>query len=203
MAWNLKGQLVESCSCNMFCPCWFGVQDLMVMDQGWCGGVLGFRVGEGVSDGVDLDGREVVLAAHFPGPTMFDGSGTARLLIDDAADDAQHQALETIFQGKAGGPMEVIASLMSTWLPTEKADIVFSLEGETITMSVDGVGDVSSQLLRDPDGNAFNLTGGGFITGFGMESVDLAPAPGRWSDSELPVQWDTRSGARGDFVWAA
>jgi hypothetical protein len=44
MAWNLKGQLVESCSCNMFCPCWFGVQDLMIMDQGWCAGVLGFRI---------------------------------------------------------------------------------------------------------------------------------------------------------------
>ena len=24
MAWNLKGQMIESCSCNMFCPCWFG-----------------------------------------------------------------------------------------------------------------------------------------------------------------------------------
>ena len=33
MAWNLKGQMIQSCSCNMFCPCWFGVQELMIMDE--------------------------------------------------------------------------------------------------------------------------------------------------------------------------
>ena len=36
MAWTLKGQMTENCSCNMFFPCWFAVQDYMVMDQGWC-----------------------------------------------------------------------------------------------------------------------------------------------------------------------
>ena len=35
MAWNLRAQVIESCSCNMLCPCWFGVTDLMVMDRGW------------------------------------------------------------------------------------------------------------------------------------------------------------------------
>jgi hypothetical protein len=23
MVWQLSGQLIETCSCNMFCPCWF------------------------------------------------------------------------------------------------------------------------------------------------------------------------------------
>jgi hypothetical protein len=36
MAWTLKGHMTENCSCNMFCPCWFGVQEYMIMDQGWC-----------------------------------------------------------------------------------------------------------------------------------------------------------------------
>jgi hypothetical protein len=27
MAWTLKGYMTENCSCNMFCPCWFGVQE--------------------------------------------------------------------------------------------------------------------------------------------------------------------------------
>src|SRR6266511_6304130 len=36
MAWTLKGQMFENCSCNMFCPCWFAIQEYMVMDQGWC-----------------------------------------------------------------------------------------------------------------------------------------------------------------------
>ena len=33
MAWHMSGQLIESCSYNMFCPCWFTVQELMIMDS--------------------------------------------------------------------------------------------------------------------------------------------------------------------------
>ena len=50
MAWRLTGQLIETCSCNMFCPCWFTVQDLMIMDQGWCASAIAFRTREGNSD---------------------------------------------------------------------------------------------------------------------------------------------------------
>ena len=92
----------------------FGVQELMVMDQGWCDGVIGFRIREGSSDGLALDSREVLLGIHFPGPTLFDGNATARVFIEEGADDDQQRELESIFQGEKGGPMEVLASLVST-----------------------------------------------------------------------------------------
>src|SRR5262245_25134066 len=125
MSWNLKAELIETCSCNMLCPCWFAVQELMVMDQGWCDNVLVFRTLEGSSEGVPLGSRTVVMAADFPGPTLFDGKGTARLYIDDGATADQHRELEAIFQGKKGGPMEIFAGLVAKWLPTqsEKIDI--------------------------------------------------------------------------------
>ena len=85
MAWRLTGQLIETCSCNMFCPCWFTVQELMIMDQGWCASAIAFRTREGNSDGIALGGRTVVFAVDFPGPTMFDGNATARLYVDAAA----------------------------------------------------------------------------------------------------------------------
>ena len=65
MPWNLRAQVIESCSCNMLCPCWFGVKDLMVMDRGWCDGAMVFRILNGKSDGVALNGRIVVLAVDF------------------------------------------------------------------------------------------------------------------------------------------
>ena len=34
MSWSISGEFVESCSCNMLCPCWYGVKELMVMDEG-------------------------------------------------------------------------------------------------------------------------------------------------------------------------
>lgn len=202
MAWHLNGQLVESCSCNMFCPCWFGVQELMVMDQGWCASVLAFNIDEGSADEVDLGGRTVVFTPHFPGPTLFDGNGTARLYVDEGASDEQRREVEAIFQGKKGGPMEALAPLFTTWLPTQGASIDVREDGETVTVAVGGAGEMTSQLLRDPEGHAFTLRGGGFITGFGLEQAELAPTSSQWSDSDLPEQFETKSGARGSFAWS-
>jgi hypothetical protein len=203
MAWNLNGQLIESCSCNMFCPCWFGVQELMIMDQGWCAGVLTFDIDEGDADGVDLGGRKVAIAVHFPGPTLFDGNCTARVIIDDGANDEQREKLEPILHGEKGGPMEVLAGLISTWLPTETAAIDVSDQDGSITVAVGDRGEVKSDLLRDPEGNTFTLRGGGFVGGFGLQEAELAPSATHWADSDMPLDsFETKSGARGAAAWS-
>jgi hypothetical protein len=204
MAWELKGQLIENCSCNMFCPCWFGVPELMVMDRGWCAGGIALRVQDGSSDGVDLSGRSVVIRVHFPGPTMFDGNGTARIIVDDGATNGQRDALEAITQGRKGGPMEAIAPLFSSWMPTASMPIEIDEDGDEVTVSLGaGAGEIKSKLLRDPEGNDFTLRGGGFVMGFGLEQAELAPSDATLTDSELPEETvEMRSGARGDFAWA-
>src|SRR2546428_6582773 len=103
MAWTLKGYMTENCSCNMFCPCWFTVQEYMVMDEGWCAGSLTFEIEEGQSDGVDLSGRAAALLADWPVPTLFDGNGTARIFLDEDVNDEQARELSAIFQGQNGG----------------------------------------------------------------------------------------------------
>ena len=198
MAWQLRGHMTENCSCNMFCPCWFAVQEYMIMDQGWCAGSLTFEIEEGESDGVDLSGRKVVVLADWPGPTLFDGNGTARIFIDDGASDEQVGELSGIFQGQKGGTMEMLASLISTWLPVEKTSIRTSKDGDTITAQVGSVGNVSSKALRDDQGNGFTLRGGGFVGAFGMDEAELAPSAGTsWSDPDMPREFETKSGARG------
>jgi hypothetical protein len=99
----------------MLCPCWFGVAELMVMDQGWCASALLFVISQGTSASIDLTGCKVVLAFDLPGPTLFDGNGVARLYIDESATAGQRRELEAIFQGTRGGPMEILAGLMSRW----------------------------------------------------------------------------------------
>jgi hypothetical protein len=76
MTWNLNGKMVETCSCNMLCPCWFGVKELMLLDRDYCASAILFRIQNGSSDSVDLKGRDVVLALDWPGPTILDGNGT-------------------------------------------------------------------------------------------------------------------------------
>lgn len=202
MAWRLTGQLIETCSCNMFCPCWYLVQDLMTMDRGWCASAIAFRTNEGASDGVALGGRTVVLAIDFPGPTLFDGNATARLYVDDGANAEQRQELEAICSGKKGGPMAAIAPLVAKWLPARSAKIDVTDEADTIRVTVADAGQVESRRLRDAQGQGFTLRGGGFITGLGMEEVALAPSGSRWTDPDLR-RFETKSGARGDFKWSA
>jgi hypothetical protein len=134
---------------------------------------------------------------------MFDGDATARVHVDDGATDEQRAVLEAIAQGQKGGPMEQIAPLVSSWLPTSLASIGVQEEGETITLGVDDAGEVRSQLLRDPEGNGFTMRGGGFIMGLGLEQAELAPSGAKWSDPDLPQESvEMKSGARGAFAWS-
>ena len=75
MAWNISGELIETCSCNMLCPCWFGQADLMLMDQGYCGTSLLLRVREGAHEGVmlyegPLSGLSTIPLAVDPGSSV-------------------------------------------------------------------------------------------------------------------------------------
>jgi len=180
VAWKLSGQLIETCSCNMLCPCWFAVPELMTMDRGWCASALLFRIQAGQSDNVDLRGRTVVLAVNFPGPTLFDGNGTARLHVDDRAGADHKRELEAIFQGKKGGPMAVLGGLMSTWLPTESSRIDISEDGDSLVAKVDSARAIRSRLLRDEAGRITSLLNSGFASVLQFDNLTCDPRPEQW-----------------------
>jgi len=204
MAWNLTSEFTETCSCNMLCPCWYGVQELMIMDQGWCASAWLLRVQQGSAGGVDLSGRTVAIALDFPGPTLYDGNGTARLYIDDAASADHCRELEAIFQGTKGGPMEILAGLVTKWLPTQVAKIDFQEKGGTLTATVDGFGQMKSQRLTNEAGQPTTMQNTGFTTAlqFDNQAAQLAPSSGtHWSDPDMPRQFETKSGAVAKFTW--
>jgi len=175
----------------------------MKMDQGWCANALLFRVESGTSNGVDLGGRTVVLGADFPGPTLYDADGTARLYIDDGASDAQRSELEAIFQGKVGGPMAVLGGLMSKWLPTMYCSIEIQDDGDELTAKVGDIGEVKASVLKNEAGNAMTMQHSGFagVFQFVDETFRIAPSGSRWADPDLPREFETRSGARAPWNW--
>jgi hypothetical protein len=144
----------------------------------------------------------VVFTIDFPGPTLFDGHATARFYVDEKANSEQRRELEAICSGQKGGPMGAIAPLVAKWLPARSAKIDVADEGDAITVTVGDAGHVESRRLRDPQGQGFTLRGGGFVSGLGMEEVDLAPSGSHWTDPDLR-QFTTKSGARGEFTWSA
>ncbi len=204
MARNLSGEWRETCSCNVHCPCWLGVKDLMIMDQGYCGSTNLIRIQEGSSDGIDLSGLALVVAVLWPGPTLFDGNGTGRLYIDEAASANQRRELEAIFQGKLGGPMEILASLTPTWLPTEITRIEILEEKGAVSAAVGPFGKIRSQVLKSEAGQPMTIQNVGFATvlQFDNQTGEIAPSEGtQWTDPELPRPWVSRSGTVGRFTW--
>ena len=207
MAWNLSGKMLENCTCNMFCPCWFGVKELMIMDKGYCGGLILFRIQDGISNSINLAGRDVVLFFDWPGPTLLDGNGTSRLYIDNEADTNQQKELEDIFQGRLGGPMQMLSQLIAKWLPTvtTRIDIKEDDAGHNITARVGNQGEIKSQELRNEAGRVMTVQGAGIASMFQIENdvLTLAPSGTQWSDSDMPhTQITTRSGALGKFSWS-
>ena len=202
MAWNVSGRLSEACSCNVACPCWFGVKELMVMDQGWCDTTFLFEVSQGNSDGVNLSGRTVVVAADFPGPTILDGNGTARLYIDAGANADQKRELEGIFSGAKGGPMEILAGLMTTLLPTQSVTIDVQEDGDNISATVGSYGVIKSQPMKDEAGQPTVVQNAMLFQHLQLSDPQVAPSGHRWTDPDLPRVFDSISGARATFSWS-
>ena len=201
--WDLTADMVESCSCNFLCPCWFGVQDLMKMDQGWCDSAFLFRIRSGRSDGVDLKNRIVAFAIDFPGPTLFDGRATARVYVDAGASAAQTKELEAIFQGRRGGPMQVIGGFVTNWLPTETTKIDAKESRGTLTATVGRFGVIRSTRLKDEAGKPVTLHNAGMAKSVAVDVLEVAPSRTQWTDLALPRKFETRSGAAATVKWAA
>ena len=67
--------------------------------EGECNVALIFHIESGSYDGTSLDGLNVVLAAHTPGP-MAEGNWSVGAYIDQRANDKQTEALGAIFTGR-------------------------------------------------------------------------------------------------------
>src|SRR5579859_2021065 len=115
--WQLTGDYFENCNCDVVCPCLASSSAPLTArpTQGTCDVALVFHIDRGSFDGTALDGLNVALVAHTPGP-MADGNWSVAAYIDERADDRQTAALGAIFTGAEGGPMAAFAPLIATQL---------------------------------------------------------------------------------------
>ena len=197
MGWTLRGRMVESCSCHVMCPCWLPMDDV-IMDRGWCASAFLFRIDEGKSNRVDLSGRAVAVAMDFPGPTLGDGKGTARIYVDEGASEPQRRELEQIFQGKKGGGMKGLGSLVAKWLPTEYPSIVVLEKAGELEATIGPYGTVRSRRLKNESGQVVRLHN---VTLLGASPIDLAPSDSEWHDPKMPRRFRTESGGAAKISW--
>jgi hypothetical protein len=126
MAWHLKGSYVETCSCELMCPCNLSMDHGATYD--YCRVTLVFNIREGEVDGTDIGGLKVAMIADTP-KVMTEGNWRVGVFIDDKATDEQAEKLTGVFSGQLGGPMGALGPLVGEMLGVERAAIEVEDDG--------------------------------------------------------------------------
>lgn len=144
-SWQMRGDIMEACSCATTCPCNFGSDPTQVP----CGAIVGWRIRDGQYGTTRLDGLNVVLYLQHPGH-LFQGGWTVGLYLDERADPPQGEALGAIFSGQAGGWPAAVSGLIAHPLPPKQVPIQFeTVDGER-RITVPGLLEVGTERVPNP-----------------------------------------------------
>jgi hypothetical protein len=200
MAWTLKGSYVETCSCELMCPCNLSLDHGATYD--YCRVTLAFNIKEGEVEGTDIAGRKVVLIADSP-KVMTEGNWKLGVFVDDGASDEQFDKLVKVFGGELGGPMAGLAPLVGEMLGVERAAIDMSDDGLVHTLTVGDSIDVEIQ-----DVVPFGVESGEPIRFNGMfhpvgSDLTMAEAK-RTRINAFGISYEGKTGlSKSEFSWAA
>lgn len=200
MSWRMEGTYFESCSCDAVCPCtWSGLTARATLDR--CRALLAYHIADGEIDGVNVSGLTFALFLDTP-PLMGDGNWKVGAFLDAAANDEQAAKLGEVIGGQAGGPLAMLAPLITEMLGVERVPIDYKEQGRVHSLRI---------------GDAAELTVEDFVAGESVEPVRLtnifhpsgttltvAPAAAARM-STFGIDWGRagESGFSAPFSWAA
>jgi hypothetical protein len=120
MSWTLRGSYVETCSCDLICPCNASFDHGATYD--YCRVTLVFNIKEGEIEGTDVGGLKVAAIADTP-KVMTEGNWKLGMFVDENATDEQMEKLTAVFGGQLGGPMAGLVPLVGEMLGVERVPI--------------------------------------------------------------------------------
>lgn len=142
--WNLEGDYVEACNCDVVCQCVW----LEPPDDDVCTVSFAWDVAEGHYGDVDLSGLSVGMLVRSEEGVMFDPDVDWHvvLFVDEDATDDQRTAIEDIYLGRAGGIWAPVADthfetteVTTAPITVDRDDATFSVTvGDAIVMETDG-----------------------------------------------------------------
>ena len=200
MAWNLEGTYVETCSCELMCPCNLSLAHGATYD--FCRVTLVFNIREGAVEGTDVGGCVVAVIADTP-KVMTEGNWRVGVFISDSASDAQFDKLVQVFGGQLGGPMAALGPLIGQMLGVERAPIEVKDEGLRHSVRI---GDMIDFEIEDIV--PFGVETGQPVRFAGMfhpAGSDLTMAEAKRSRiSAYGIEYEGKTGlSKSDFSWAA
>jgi hypothetical protein len=200
MAWNLKGSYVETCSCELMCPCNLSFDHGATYD--FCRVTLAFNIREGQVEGTGIGGLKVVLIADTP-KVMTEGNCWLGVFIDADATDEQFDKLVQVFSGQLGGPMGALAPLVGEVVGVERAAIDVADDGLRHTVRVPGAIDFEVEDIVP-----FGVETGEPVRFDGMfhpvgSNLTMAEAK-RSRINAFGIQYEGKTGlSTSEFSWAA
>jgi hypothetical protein len=200
MTWNLRGSYVETCSCELMCPCNTSLDHGATYD--FCRVSLVFNVRAGDVEGTDIAGRKVALIADTP-KVMTDGNWRVGVYVDDGASDEQFDKLVKVFGGQLGGPMAGLAPLIGEMLGVERASIEVQDDGLRHSVRVADTIDFEVEDIVP-----FGKENGEPVKFDGMfhpVGSDLTMAEAKRSTiNAFGIQYEGKTGlTKSDFAWSA
>jgi hypothetical protein len=200
MAWSLRGNYAETCSCELRCPCNLSFDHGATYD--FCRVTLVFDIREGDVEGTDIGGLRVALIAETP-KVMTDGNWKLGVFIDERASDEQAEKLGQVFGGQLGGPMGALAPLVGEMLGVERVPI--DVQDDGLRHSV-RIGDAIDFEIEDIV--PFGVETGEPVRFSGMfhpAGSDLTMAEAKRSRiNAFGIEYEGKTGlSKSDFSWAA
>jgi hypothetical protein len=200
MSWKLEGSYVETCSCELMCPCNLSMDHGATYD--FCRVVLAFDIRAGEIEGTDISDLTVALIADTP-KVMTEGNWRLGVFIDARATDEQAEKLGQVFSGQLGGPMAGLVPLLGEALGIERAPIEVRHDGLRHSVRIGETVDFEIEDIVP-----FGVETGEPIRFNGMfhpVGSDLTMAEAKRSQiSAFGIEFEGKTGlSKSDFAWAA
>jgi len=200
MSWSLKGRYVETCSCELMCPCNLSFSHGASKD--FCRAALVFDLVEGEIEGTEIGATPVAVIIDTP-KVMTEGNWRVGLFIDERATDEQAEKLGQVFSGQLGGPMANVAPLIGEVLGLERAQIEGNHDGLEDSVRIEEAVDFAVKDIQPfgvETGEPVKFSGGGHVAG-----SDLTMAEAQRSQiNAFGIEYEGMTGLSSyDFSWAA
>ncbi|MDT7578100.1 MAG: hypothetical protein QOH17_4433 [Pseudonocardiales bacterium] len=200
MSWHLRGSYVETCSCELMCPCNLSLDHGATYD--FCRVTLVFNIREGAVEDTDIAGCKVAVIADTP-KVMTEGNWRVGVFVNEEASEPQFDALVGVFSGQLGGPMAGLAPLIGELLGVERAAIAIDDDGLRHSVRVGDHVDFEIQDIVP-----FGVATGEPVKFHGMfhpVASDLTMAEAKRSRiNAFGIQYEGKTGlSTSDFSWAA
>ena len=132
--WTIAGDYLETCNCEVACQCIW----MEAPDDGVCTVSIAWHIREGAYGDVDLGGLTAAWLANCEDGNPFDPDATWPLvvLVDESATEAQQEALEAVFGGRAGGIFGVAVDTHADSVEFATAPVAFDREGSEFSVEI-------------------------------------------------------------------